>query len=164
MTPAEILRQQLEDIGALVMTIDAAVYRARPLPHVSGSIGEHVRHCLEHIGALAANDESRPLSYDARHRGTAAETDPAEALRQIIRIKAVLERWTTRTADDPIAVTSLVTPGHAVTGWSTVGREVAFVASHTVHHQAVIALLLSVQGFEAPERLGYAPSTPRRAV
>jgi uncharacterized damage-inducible protein DinB len=165
MTPATIVRRQLDDLGAVVMAADAAVYRARPLPDVSGSIGEHVRHCLDHIAALVAARPSRPLTYDRRDRGSAVETDPAEALRLIIRLKAAVDRWDTRSMDDPIRVTSLVTTdGGAVSGWSTLGRELAFVNSHTIHHQALIAILLALHGAAVPDRLGYAPSTPRRAV
>jgi len=58
-----------------------------------------------------------------------------------------------------------VTPaGEVVTGWSTLGRELAFVNSHTIHHQALIAVLLELSGVQVPDHLGLAPSTPRRAV
>jgi uncharacterized damage-inducible protein DinB len=37
---------------------------------------------------------------------------------------------------------------------------VAFVVSHTIHHLAVIALLLRDLAVEVPPRFGYAPTTP----
>ena len=46
---------------------------------------------------------------------------------------------------------------------STLRRELAFVISHTVHHQALIAMLLAVAGLQVPESFGLAPSTPRLA-
>jgi hypothetical protein len=164
MTPAAILRRHLDDISSVVMIVDFQTYTARPLPAVSGSIGEHVRHCLDHIAALVAARSPRPLSYDHRERGTFVERDPAEAMRQVLRLKAALDRWDGRTFDDPVCVVSLIAIGQRVTGWSTLGRELAFVASHTTHHVAVIALLMAVLGVSAPEGLGYAPSTPKRAV
>jgi len=67
--------------------------------------------------------------------------------------------------DDPICVTSLVTPaGESVTGWSTFGRELAFVNSHTIHHHALIAVLFALADVPVPDSLGLAPSTPRRAI
>jgi hypothetical protein len=69
-----------------------------------------------------------------------------------------------RSHDEPVLVSAMLTGGETVTGWSTLGRELAFVASHTIHHQALIAMLLGVQDVDAPDRLGYAPSTPRHAV
>ena len=165
MTPAAIIRRQLDEVAALVLAIDIDTYTARPLPDVSGSIGEHVRHCLDHIGTVLAAQSSHVLSYDRRQRGTAVEADPAEALRQIIRLKAAVDRWDIHSMADPICVTSLMSAaGETVTGWSTVGRELAFVNSHTIHHQALIAVLLALGGDAVPDRLGFAPSTPRKAV
>lgn len=164
MTPAAIVRRQLDEVAAIVMAADEAIYTARPIA-ASGSIGEHVRHCLDHIAALVAATPSRAMSYDRRERGTAVERDPAEALRQIMRLQASVDRWGVRSMDDPVCVTSLVTPaGESVTGWSTLGRELAYVNSHTIHHQALIAVLLELAGVPVPDHLGLAPSTPRRAV
>jgi uncharacterized damage-inducible protein DinB len=165
MTAASCITRQLDDIAAIVMSIDDATYAARPIAGVSGSIGEHVRHCLDHIGALVGSTGSMPLSYDRRERGTAVERDAAEALRLIMRLKSAVARWSERSLDEPICVASMLTAsGDSVTGWSTLGRELAFVNSHTIHHQAMIAVLLSLAGVEVPDRLGLAPATPRRAV
>jgi uncharacterized damage-inducible protein DinB len=164
MTPATIIRRQLDDLAALVMATDETIYTSRPIA-VSGTIGEHVRHCLDHIAALVAAGPSQAMSYDRRQRGTAVERDPAEALQQIMRLQSSVDRWGVRTMDDPMCVTSLVTPaGESVTGWSTLGRELAFVNSHTIHHHALIAVLLELSDVPVPDRLGLAPSTPRRAV
>jgi uncharacterized damage-inducible protein DinB len=46
---------------------------------------------------------------------------------------------------------------------STLARELLFVISHTIHHQALIAVLLSAAGRTVPEAFGLAPSTPRSA-
>jgi hypothetical protein len=163
MTPATIIRRQLDEIAAVVMATDEITYTSRPIA-ASGTIGEHVRHCLDHIAALVAAGPSQAMSYDRRERGTAVEREPAEALRQIMRLQAAVDRWGVRSVDDPVCVTSLVTPaGESVTGWSTLGRELAFVNSHTIHHQALIAVLFEITGLTVPDGLGLAPSTPRRA-
>ena len=54
--------------------------------------------------------------------------------------------------------------GTQVTAVTSVGRELAFVMSHTIHHLAVIALLLRDLGIEVPPRFGYAPTTPTRSA
>lgn len=163
MTPANVISRQLDDIAAAVMSIDDATYVARPIAGVSGSIGEHVRHCLDHIGALVAATGSKPLSYDRRERGTVVERDPAEALRLIMRLKSAVDRWASRAMDEPVCVVSMLTAaGESVTGWSTLGRELAFVNSHTIHHEAMIAVLLSLAGGDVSDRFGLAPSTPTR--
>ena len=161
--PSWALWRLLDELESLLNEVATEVYCARFATEVSGSVGEHVRHCLDHISALLAADPSNTLSYDRRHRGTAVETDPAEGLRQILQLKSALDAWSTRTLDEPIRVTSMISPsGDGVTGWSTLARELAFVVSHTIHHQAIIGILLAIHGHAVPERFGHSPSTPRR--
>jgi uncharacterized damage-inducible protein DinB len=161
MTPFIALGQLLDDLLDTLVTIGPSQYVARPVPGVSGSIGEHVRHALDHIGALVRADGFEPLSYDRRQRGTAVETDLHAAVEQIFHLMALVERHSNHSLDEPIQVTSkLSAAGDEVASWSTLGRELAFVASHTIHHQAQIALLMAVQGIHVPGRFGYAPSTP----
>ena len=44
---------------------------------------------------------------------------------------------------------------------TSLGRELAFVVQHTIHHAALIAVLLDILGVRVPADFGYAPSTPR---
>ena len=46
-----------------------------------------------------------------------------------------------------------------VTLRSTIARELAFVLSHTIHHNATIRGMVIALGLSAPASLGYAPST-----
>jgi hypothetical protein len=162
--PAHALRDRLDELMRLVMTLPVEVYAARTA-RVSGSIGEHVRHALDHVAALVAAPPCTVLSYDGRARGTAIESDPAAAVREIMRLDDALERWSHRPLEEPVAVAAIVSrDGQSVTGWSSLGRELAFVLSHTIHHQAIVALLLEAQGYRLTgDRFGIAPSTPPRA-
>lgn len=161
--PSWALWRLLDELGSLLIEVAPDVYTARLAAATSGTIGQHVRHCLDHVSALLAADASTTLSYDRRRRGTAGETDPVEALHHVLRLKGALDAWSMRPLDEPIRVTSIVsTSGDAVTGWSTLARELAFVVSHTIHHQAIIAVLLATQGQTVPDRFGCSPSTPRR--
>jgi uncharacterized damage-inducible protein DinB len=162
--PVMALRERLGELMRLVMTLPAEVYCARTA-HASGAVGEHVRHVLDHLAALMSASPAAVLSYDHRTRGTSVESDPGDAVREMMRLDLALERWIDRSLDEPIAVAAVLdADGQSVTGWSTLARELAFVMSHTIHHQAIIALLLEFQG-HAPldDRFGYAPSTPHRA-
>jgi uncharacterized damage-inducible protein DinB len=162
--PVMALRERLDELRRLVTTLPIDVYRARAA-QASGAIGEHVRHVLDHISALVRASPASVLSYDRRTRGTSVESDPNAAVREMLRLDLALERWTERPLDEPIAVAAVLAgDGQAVTGWSTRARELAFVINHTIHHQAIVALLLEVQGqVLVDDRFGYAPSTPRRA-
>jgi uncharacterized damage-inducible protein DinB len=158
-----VLSRQLDDLATVLLRVPPAVYSARPLP-VSGSVGEHVRHILDHVSALVVARTHAVLTYDSRERGTAVEIDSGVALRTILRLKAALADADDAQLDQPLAVASLLTRGGApVSAWSTLRRELTFVCNHTVHHQALIAVLLSMMGVAVPEAFGLAPSTPRQA-
>jgi uncharacterized damage-inducible protein DinB len=161
--PASALQYLLDELAALVGDLPRELYCGHfAAPH-SGSIGEHVRHCLDHVSALLIADAAQTLSYDHRQRGTSVENDSIAAVRQIRYLQDAIEPWSTRSLDEPIRVTSMLSAeGDSVTGWSTLGRELAFVVSHTIHHQALIGLLLATRGHTVPHRFGLAPSTPNR--
>lgn len=164
--PAAIvaLEQRLDELLEVLVTIPPALYCAKPAPRVSGSVGEHVRHALDHVSALIVGMPGAALTYDHRERGTEVEADPHAAARRIFRLRAALDEWAAEASlDMPVQVsTRLTTGGEVETAWSTRGRELAFVISHTIHHQAVIAVLLDSLGVTVADRFGYAPSTPRR--
>src|SRR5437773_10614789 len=94
--PAWELWRLLDELDSLLTAVASDVYCARFATEVSGSIGEHVRHGLDHVSALLAADSSTTLSYDRRQRGTTVETVPAEPVRQMLRLKRVIVAWSTR--------------------------------------------------------------------
>ena len=157
------LARLLDDLATVLLRVSPEVYVARPLPHVSGSIGEHVRHILDHVAAFTTARPHGTFTYDTRERGTSVETDPGSALRSILRLKAMLASLTDDELSAPITVMSVLSRGEpAVSARSTVRRELAFVISHTIHHQALIAVLLAIVGVDTMDAFGLAPSTPRR--
>jgi serine phosphatase RsbU (regulator of sigma subunit) len=89
------LRERLDELIRLVMTLPTDVYRGRPA-NASGAIGEHVRHVLDHVSALIGASPTSGLSYDHRTRGTSVESDVsghgrsiaavAEALLRLVRV------------------------------------------------------------------------------
>lgn len=160
--PVWALWKRLDEIAALLLAIPAAAYTAPVEGHISGTLGAHVRHCLDHIAALVGSEPSKILSYDRRRRGTAIEADRSAALEHILRLKAALECWSARSLDEAVRVASQIdASGGAIVGWSTLGRELAFVLSHTIHHQATMAAVLALHGVGSPDGFGFAPSTPR---
>jgi uncharacterized damage-inducible protein DinB len=156
----DALQAQLHSLARLVESLGEHTYRAAPRAS-SGSAGEHVRHCLDHARALIGGMAARQMSYDSRLRGTAVETDPRAAGEEIDRLCAALDRLNT---DDMRTSLILETQTHhgapPTRVETTIGRELAFVAQHTIHHCATLAVLLEGMGIAVPERFGYAPSTP----
>jgi hypothetical protein len=160
--PVDALCTLLDDLGRVLIQVDTDQYRVRLATGVSGSVGAHVRHLLDHVAVLVEAGSGGELCYDHRQRGTRIELDPAAALSQIYRLQLGLERMAVRHQDEHVLVRSqLDRRGRSLASWSTLGREFTFVMSHTIHHQAIIALLLADgEPAAVPERFGYAPSTP----
>lgn len=159
--PVTALVRLLDDLRDVIGQVPDQVFARKPAGKPSGSIGAHVRHCLDHVGALLEGARTGRMSYDDRVRGIAAETDREAALTRIRALtQAVLDL-------DPRLIPRCVrlrvrldTRGTTTEVQSTVGRELAFVISHTIHHNATIALLLSESGTDLPSRFGIAPATP----
>lgn len=160
--PGAALTRLLDELAAVLHRVPASTYTARPFAAVSGSIGQHVRHILDHVADLCNVTPAGVLSYDHRTRGTDVEAAPQAALQTIARLKMVLRDLEYSDADMPVTLGAVVTHGApALAVRSTLGREILFVISHTIHHQALIAILLSSAGCRMPAAFGLAPSTPR---
>ena len=157
----QALQAQLRTLLAIVEDVQADVFRAR-VSQSSGTVGEHVRHALDHARALLVLNEGDDLTYDTRLRGTAVETHADVAASEIERVCDELDDLG-GAPDRPIRLHLIAEAGERPSQLvSTLGREVAFVIQHTIHHCALIALLLERRGIATPTRFGYAPSTPVR--
>jgi uncharacterized damage-inducible protein DinB len=159
--PVTALVRVLDELCEVVGRIPDDVFACPPAGRPSGSVGAHVRHCLDHVSALLEGISSSRMSYDHRARGTHIETSRAAALAHIrSQIEAVLDldpRVLSRTVRLQVTLDARGT--HTVVQ-STVARELAFVIAHTIHHNATMGLLLSEAGTSLPHRFGVAPSTP----
>jgi hypothetical protein len=153
----DILRQGLQ----LVTRLEAAAY-CTPNEHGS-AIGVHVRHVLEHYSAFLAGHESGLVDYEARPRDAAVENDRQTAISRIVETLEGLMRLRETDLGRALAV-------HDCTGVdacddspsaSSARRELQFLHSHTIHHWALIALLLARNGIAVAPEFGIAPSTLR---
>lgn len=151
----------LEQGHALLGRLDDRLYaHAEGLPVQSGA-GAHVRHCLDFYQSLLEGVWAGRVDYNRRGRDALVARDRACAA---ARIEIVVEELRAL-ADLPGDTTLLVSPEDADTSdgaaWcaSTLARELQFLLSHTVHHYALVALILRLQGFEPGEEFGVAPST-----
>jgi uncharacterized damage-inducible protein DinB len=155
--PIVAVLRQLADV---IRAMTDEQYRRKPVGVVSSNVGGHVRHCLDHVEALLAGVEEGEVNYDHRRRGTEVETNREAALEVIRRQQRQLLAFPLHSERRPLRLSAMVSsclpPTEVET---TVGRELAFVLSHTVHHNALIAVMAQTLGIPVPERFGYAPST-----
>jgi uncharacterized damage-inducible protein DinB len=151
-----VLRQLAEVVGAL----SDEQYQQKPVRVVSSNVGGHVRHCLDHVDALLSGIEEGTINYDRRRRGTDIETSRRAALAAIGRQERQLLDVPPGSEGRPLRLTALVSSALPPVELETsVGRELAFVLSHTIHHNALIDVQARTLGVPVPERFGYAPST-----
>lgn len=133
-------------------------------PELGGSsIGQHVRHCLDHFLTLRAGLACGRFDYDERVRDTEVERDPVVAAELARRLAATL-----RAELDPVDIarrvlvrTASSPDGEVAWQVSSIGRELQFVVSHTVHHSAMIAASCRARGLHVAVGHGVAPSTLR---
>lgn len=150
----------LGQLAELVERLTDDQYTRRPGGALGSAIGGHVRHNLDHAAALLAALADGELDYDRRERGTAVETDRAAAAAAVRRVVAGLNDYPWGDLDEPIRLTALVAPDRpAVDLVTTAGRELAFVLSHTIHHNALVAVIAAAVGATVPAGFGYAPAT-----
>jgi hypothetical protein len=145
----------------MIERLDDDAY-ATPAPgRTSGGVGGHVRHCLDHIGALIQATRSGVAEYDRRRRGAEEETCRLAALARIAELAERLPLLDRSVLDEPLLVESQIdTSGATILTRSSVCREVAFVISHTIHHNAIVAQLLANREIDLDARFGVAPATP----
>jgi uncharacterized damage-inducible protein DinB len=150
----------LRQLGDLLQRTTDQQYAQKPVGVVKSSMGGHVRHCLDHVDALLAGMMTGEMSYEHRRRGTDVEVNRRAALREITRLEEALKGIRDWPLYHSIQLQVLMTAnGPSVIVETSLGRELAFVLSHTIHHNALIGVMANILGITTPDRFGYAPST-----
>jgi hypothetical protein len=161
----------------------------RTCPMLCASIGQHVRHSLDHFdrllrslprakagadpGAGAAAGAAAPplpiVRYDERERATAVETELSAGLDAVLECSERLVTLDSQALKLPLEVEFLLTgeEGSAQVFCSTGLRELWFVSHHCIHHQAQIKMIACNVLKDRPDALkqlipktlGLAPAT-----
>ncbi|WP_100643660.1 DinB family protein [Alteromonas facilis] len=153
----EVVSQALEVLNEL----SSEEYQQVLTPHFSGSIGQHIRHIIDHYLALQTGSLSGVVDYNQRNRDSNIELSVAVAIEAL----QAIQRWLQTLSADVLAQSVTVSSEISVTQQvnqrcvSTLAREVMFVSSHAIHHYSLIAIIRSLQGKSVPDLFGYAPAT-----
>jgi len=162
--PPAALIGLLDEMAAMLARLSDDEYVAPAPGRRSGSIGAHVRHCLDHVASVLDAGATGRCCYDRRVRGTAIEQRRHDAAGRIAELSARLSTLDASKLHQPLDVeVQLDARGSTAVVRSTLARELAFVISHTIHHNATVALMLLMRGVTPPRRLGMAYSTPESA-
>ncbi|MFN0179669.1 MAG: DinB family protein [Gemmatimonadales bacterium] len=123
-------------------------------------VGAQYRHVLEHYQCLLEGVAGGRVDYDARRRDVTLEQSRTRALEVTADLEQGLAQLIGRPASLALEVQLRcdVDRGDCWTA-STLGRELQFLVSHSVHHYALIKLLLANDTIELDQEFGTAPST-----
>lgn len=156
----ESTRSTLLEGLELIESVDDEAYAAAPTQLETDSAGNHMRHCLEFFGCFLTGLSAGAVDYAARKRDRAVGRD---RLLGMLRIAEVLDSLEQLRGEDSEAAIAVRAEDELEGAWtpSTLGRELEFLRSHTVHHYALIALILRAHEAQVPASFGVAPSTLR---
>lgn len=151
----------LEQGLALLEQLDDRLYAETGNLPVQSGVGSHLRHCLDFYQSFVAGVRQGRVDYKRRERDTLVATRRACAAAKIELIIEELYGVADLPADTPLMVSPEDADECGADVWcaSTIARELQFLMSHTVHHYALVALVLRLRGFEPGAEFGVAPST-----
>jgi uncharacterized damage-inducible protein DinB len=156
----DALADVLEQIGGLLDGLDSEQYVRAPAGPVRSSVAQHVRHCLDHVRAVVSMGRAGTIDYDCRVRGTDVETSLDAARAELSGLLERLRGLEEPEADGALTLTAQVRPDGASLAFTTsAAREMAFVLSHTIHHNALLSVMARALGRPVPADFGYAPAT-----
>lgn len=152
------IMQRLEHWLAQVSHTEYSSRCAR-LPH-GQTPGRHVRHILAHYLALsAALSSNTDIDYEHRQRDPQVEADPQHALMLLQRVQKALAPHMQQ-GDQTLTVDYCTDDGNAPVA-TTLARELVFLTQHSIHHFALVEMLVVIQGGAMPPGFGVNPSTRR---
>jgi len=149
------LRQGIELLDAL----EDGAFTQGQAACFGSTIGQHMRHNIDHCYSLLRGIDGGEVDYDARARNPELESQTAVATRALAEIIGELETIGEDDLDQPLRVTMDSGAALPQPAGSTLRRELQFLLSHTVHHFALISVIRCLQGAATPPGFGVAPST-----
>jgi uncharacterized damage-inducible protein DinB len=145
----------------LLAGMDDALFNSRPSIGLS-PIGSHLRHCLDFYRSYLEGVGQGRIDYDERERDPRLECDRGYAMDVLRWTISRLEETSGVDEHMPVQVAtdrSAAEQGDLAWSASTVRRELQFLRSHTVHHYALISVVLKLLGHPPAPDFGVAPST-----
>ena len=150
-----VLRQGVE----VIESAGDRLYSNPKPPLLKNGVGSHFRHCIDFYNSFLSSLGTGKINYAVRKRNPVVEISGSRATLEIEAIIKGLKRLSIADCQKQVQVTVEDSSLLLDSSRSTVARELQHLLSHTVHHYAIIALALRLQGFEPPDEFGVAPST-----
>ena len=122
------------------------------------AVGAQLRHVIEHYQCFLEGLDQGRIDYDARRRDPIIETS-RERARTVLR--ELSDRIGRIPTEGVVSVQMRCAADAKDPTWSesSIGRELQFLVSHSVHHFALIKFLLAGDDLALDPDFGMAPST-----
>lgn len=147
-----------ERCGRVLDAITPEHFARTPTDHQP--IGAHLRHALEHMICFTQGLPDGLVDYDARARDEIMERDPEIFRKALHELMDSIRSISSERMGDVIRVRQTVSlDTEPVVLESTIGRELAFLSSHTIHHLALVVQFCREEGIDFPEEMSLAYST-----
>ena len=161
--PAGANVHYLEQGVDLIRRLNDEIYSNRTESPYPGGVGAQFRHCLDFYDCFLRGLDSGQIDYSRRERDTRVETDRHHAIARFQAVSEQLAGLSAEHLERPVRVKAEGSArGAPEWGSSSPARELQFLISHTIHHYALVANLLVMQGFDLGQEFssfGVAPST-----
>lgn len=123
------------------------------------TIGQHVRHALDHFAAAIETDGDA-IDYDHRDRGTPIEHNVTAAIERCEELRSKSLAIEPSCEEETVTIRVMLSAsGDTADLRTTRARELAFAMHHAIHHNAMIAVIARELGINVPDGFGKAPST-----
>ncbi len=145
----------LEQTKTVVNSLSDQMYT-----HLStSSIGQHIRHILDHYLAVQQGYDVGYIDYNARNRNSNIESDRKAAINLIDTVSVWIKK--SSFVDKPLVICTEVSVSQTenVTISSNLSRELCYLLNHSIHHLAYIKLLAKSWDISFASDVGVAPST-----
>ena len=145
----------LEQGLSLLARIEDRHYQAVDEALFKYGAGRHVRHLLDSYRSFFDGMETGRVDFDRREREEEIERLRSAGMARMERVIEQLRGIGASSAEKRLQVRQ----DSPLWAASSMERELQFLISHTVHHYALIAMILRFQGVEPGDEFGVAPST-----
>ncbi|MTI13728.1 DinB family protein [Sansalvadorimonas verongulae] len=149
----------LLEIKSQLSGLSSSLYTRKP-QYTGGSIGVHVRHIIEHYHMLFDGLPGGMICYDNRVRNSLLEQSSAAVLSALAGIVSRLQALIGE-KNHSLTLKAVVSgcSDEQLSTQTTLVRELMFIHSHTLHHQAIIAMILKAESVDISDNFGVAPAT-----
>ena len=144
----------------LLASLTTEIYTHKSLLFNADTPGAHVRHVVEHYELFLAGLTTGHINYDLRRRNLKLSSDPKAAICRIKELAGQIDILSDEELRRLIDI-KMDTGDVCQTVETSVGRELQFLWSHHVHHNAMIRMIIESFGENVAKDFGVAASTKK---